>query len=200
MLKNTLVAAAAFAVICVCATPVAAEPDAAPAAETEAPVEGASTFGALADLVGTRWRGEPGDADKEQGQPADYSEWYWDLGGTVLVNRHVLEDGSYGGVTYIQKTRATGVLSYVYVTSANFRTMGDMMLNEDGTWTAEEDVQGIPNIVKVRSTGLMGADGVLSSVSEFLGDDGEWSPGHTFRYTQTDAPLPMLVPSGKAPG
>ena len=157
------------------------------------------SFGPLADLAGTRWRGEPGEADKEHGQPADYSEWYWDLGGTVLVNRHVLEDGSYGGVTYIQKSRKSGVLDYVYITSAGFRTFGSFTLNSDGSWMAEEDVQGIPHILKVRSVGTMAGDGTMTSVSEFLGDDGEWGGGHTFYYTRTEEPLPELVPSGKVP-
>ena len=174
-------------------------PPVQPAAAAEEAVVADYSFGPLADLAGTRWRGEPGEADREHGQPADYSEWSWDLGGSVLVNRHVLEDGSYGGVTYIQKTRTPGVLDYVYITSAGFRTTGSFTLNEDGSWTAEEEVHGLPHILKVRSTGRMNADGTMSSVSEFLGDDGEWGPGHTFVYTRTDAPLPELVPSGKVP-
>lgn len=155
------------------------------------------SFGPLAGLAGTRWRGEPGEADREHGQPADYSEWYWDLGGTVLVNRHVLEDGSYGGLTYIQRSPETGGLDYVYITSAGFRTLGSFVLNGDGSWTAEEEVQGIPHILKVRSTGEISDDGTMTSVSEFLGDDGEWSAGHTFHYTRTNAPLPELTPSGR---
>jgi len=170
--------------------------DLMPEAASGAPDAG---FGPLSALAGTRWRGEPGEADKAHGQPADYSDWYWDLGGTVLVNRHVLTDGSYGGVTYIQKSRKPGVLDYVYITSAGFRTFGSFTLNTDGSWTAEEDVHGMPHILKVRSTGRIGEDGVLTSVSEFLGDDGEWDPGHTFRYTRTEEPLPALAPSGRAP-
>ena len=191
--RITFWAACLVMAACVQAPPVqpAASAEEVPAAEY--------SFGALGDLAGTRWRGEPGEADKEHGQPADYSEWYWDLGGSVLVNRHVLEDGSYGGVTYIQKTRTPGMLDYVYITSANFRTSGTFTLNPDGSWTAEEDVKGLPHILKVRSTGRINADGTMSSLSEFLGDDGEWGPGHAFTYTQTDAPLPDLVPAGKAP-
>lgn len=186
---------AAGLVMAACAQVPAVQPQ---AAAQEAPVAEYG-FGVLADLVGTRWRGEPGEADKEHGQPADYSEWNWDLGGSVLVNRHVLEDGSYGGVTYVQLSRTPGVLDYVYITSANFRTSGAMTLNADGSWTAEEDVKGLPHVLKVRSTGRRHADGTMSSVSEFLGDDGEWTPGHSFTYSQTDAPLPELVRAGKAP-
>ena len=156
-------------------------------------------FGSLAQLAGTKWKGEPSEAEKEHDQPADYSEWYWDLGGAVLVNRHVLSDGSYGGITLIWQCGPDPNLHYDYITSANFRTSGTFTLNPDGSWTAEEDVKGLPHILKVRSTGRIHADGTMSSVSEFLGDDGEWGPGHAFTYTQTDAPLPDLVPAGKAP-
>lgn len=154
----------------------------------------ASEFGMLASLVGTRWYGEPGEADKEHGQPADYSEWFWDLGGSVLVNRHVLADGSYGGVTYVQKNKASGELDYVYITSAGFRTSGSFTLNDDGSWTAYEAVTGLKDIIGVRSTGRMTEDGALVSVSEFETRDG-WKPGHEFRYERTAEPMPDLVPS-----
>lgn len=186
---------AAGLVIAACAQVPTVQPQ---AAAQEAPVAEYG-FGVLADLAGTRWRGEPGEADKEHGQSADYSEWSWDLGGSVLVNRHVLEDGSYGGVTYIQLSRAPGKLDYVYITSAHFRTSGTFTLTPDGGWIAEEEVKGLPHILKVRSTGRIHADGTMSSVSGFLGDDGVWDPGHSFTYTKTDAPLPTLVPSGKTP-
>lgn len=154
----------------------------------------ANEFGMLASLVGTRWYGEPGEADKEHGQPADYSEWFWDLGGSVLVNRHVLADGSYGGVTYVQKNKASGELDYVYITSAGFRTSGSFTLNDDGSWTAYEAVTGLKDIIGVRSTGRMTEDGALVSVSEFETRDG-WKPGHEFRYEPTTEPMPDLVPS-----
>ena len=154
----------------------------------------AKDFGMLADLAGTRWYGEPGEADKQHGQPADYSEWYWDLGGAVLVNRHVLADGSYGGVTYVQKNQASGKLDYVYITSAGFRTSGSFTLNKDDSWTAYEEVTGLADIIGVRSTGRLTEDGALVSVSEFETQDG-WKPGHEFRYEPTSGPMPDLVPN-----
>ncbi|WP_370172186.1 MULTISPECIES: hypothetical protein [Hyphomonas] len=187
--------AASVMMLGACAT---AENSAAAPVSTSAPIIEdsaiASEFGMLASLVGTRWYGEPGDADKVQGQPADYSEWNWDLGGSVLVNRHVLADGSYGGVTYVQKNRASGQLDYVYITSAGFRTSGSFTLNDDGSWTAYETVTGLNDIIGVRSTGRLTEDGALVSVSEFETRDG-WKPGHEFRYEPTIEPMPELVPS-----
>ncbi|WP_339797636.1 hypothetical protein [uncultured Hyphomonas sp.] len=154
----------------------------------------AADFGMLADLVGTRWYGEPSQADAERGQPADYSEWNWDLGGSVLVNRHVLADGSYGGLTYVQKNQKSEKLDYVYITSAGFRTSGSFTLNEDNSWTAYEEVTGLSDIIGVRSTGRMTEDGALVSESEFETRDG-WVPGHTFRYEPTSDTMPNLVPN-----
>ncbi|MEO1964249.1 hypothetical protein [Hyphomonas sp.] len=200
MSRRFTIWAAVLAIAACAQVPLAASLAAAEEAEAIQDAPAAEYgFGVLADLAGTRWRGEPGDADREHGQPADYFEWDWDLGGSVLVNRHVLEDGSYGGVTYVQLSRTPGVLDYVYITSANFRTSGTFTLNPDGSWIAEEEVKGLPHILKVRSTGRINADGTLSSVSEFLGDDGEWGPGHAFTYSPTDQPLPDLMPAGKAP-
>ena len=187
--------AASVMMLGACAT--AENPAAAPVSTSARIIEDsaiASEFGMLASLVGTRWYGEPGDADKAQGQPADYSEWNWDLGGSVLVNRHVLADGSYGGVTYVQKNRASGELDYVYITSAGFRTSGSFTLNDDGSWTAYETVTGLNDIIGVRSTGRLTEDGALVSVSEFETRDG-WKPGHESRYEPTIEPMPELVPS-----
>ena len=117
-----------------------------------------------------------------------------DLVGSVLVNRHVLADGSYGGLTYVQQNQKSEKLDYVYITSAGFRTSGSFTLNEDNSWTAYEEVTGLSDIIGVRSTGRMTEDGALVSESEFETRDG-WVPGHTFRYEPTSDPMPNLVPN-----
>ncbi|MEZ5955454.1 MAG: hypothetical protein R3C13_14250 [Hyphomonas sp.] len=196
-MRNLWLSGAVLIALGACQTPPVPASDVPSASQSYTFAESpfAEDFGPLAALVGTRWRGEPGTRDKEHGQPADYSEWYWDLGGSVLVNRHVIEDGSYGGVTYIQVNNESGALDYVYITSAGFRTSGSFEINEDGSWFAEEALEGLEHIDKVRSTGRINPDGTLSSVSEFHGPDG-WGPGHEFVYTRTDLPMPVLVPKG----
>ncbi|MCA8901195.1 MAG: hypothetical protein KDA53_08075 [Hyphomonas sp.] len=170
--------------------------DPMPAAAPEPPEVQWAAFGPLARLAGTRWYGDPGEEDMAKGQPADISEWQWELGGAILVNRHVLENGSYGGITLIRPDCRTGALSYDYITSAGFVTSGTFELKEDGSWVSEEDVHGIVHILKVRSTGRLRDDGTMTSESKFLGDDGEWGAGHVFTYSRTDMPMPVLVPAG----
>ncbi|MEM1086755.1 MAG: hypothetical protein AAGH90_03430 [Pseudomonadota bacterium] len=149
------------------------------------------TFGALTDLVGARLRGTPSDGSTERAP--DIQQWEWALGGTAILIRHALEDRSYGGDTYVYKDAARGELVYVYVTNAGFRTEGVILLNDNGSYTAEEDVAGHPTITKVRSTSVINRDGSTSMTSEYL-DGGDWVPGHAFNYMPTDEPLPRLKP------
>ena len=149
------------------------------------------TFGPLSDFVGKSFRGIPGsDPDGK----ADIQVWSWALGGSAIKIQHAIEDGSYGGDSYVYKDAATGDLVYVYITNAGFRTEGIMTLNGDGSYTAEEAVSGHPSITMVRSTSRQNEDGSTNVVSEIL-DDGTWKPGHSFTYLPTDQPLPVLKPA-----
>ncbi len=110
----------------------------------------------------------------------------------MLVNRHALEDGSYGGVTYVYENAQTGSLDYVYVTSAGFHTTGTFVLGEDGSWTAEEAVTGHETITRVRSTGRIMPDGRIAMVSEYLAKD-VWSPGRNVVYSEVRARVPRIT-------
>lgn len=162
-------------------------PKAPPAPE---PAPANSPFGALETLVGKTWRSAP--VGEGENGPADVSRWSRDLGGRVLVNRHVLEDGSYGGVTYVYENAQTGSLDYVYVTSSGFHTSGSFELGEDGSWTAEEEVTGHETITRVRSTGRITPDGQMAMTSEYFAN-GEWMPGRNVVYGQTTQALPELT-------
>ena len=158
------------------------------------PVGTEEDFGVLASLVGTRWRGVPLAGEGEAGGFVDVTEWYWDLGGTVLANRHALGDGSYGGLTYVQKTAETGDLDYVYVTSAGFRTMGQYTLNDDGSWGAFEEIEGLGDFLAVRTRGEFNTqERSFQVVSEYETLSG-WVPGQTLVYSPYDGPMPDLKP------
>jgi len=174
-----------------CACLPGAEP--APRAPVDAAQQAA--FGALGSLAGKTWRSSP-DGEGEAG-PADISAWSWDLGGRVMVNRHALEDGSYGGVTYVYENGQTGSLDYVYVTSAGFHTAGSFVLGADGSWTAEEAVTGHDTITRVRSTGRITEDGHMAMTSEYFAN-GEWSPGRNVVYEAVEADVPEIT--GKLAG
>ena len=147
-------------------------------------------FGPLADLPGQRFRGVPTDGSSERQD--DFQHWQWALGGTAILIRHALEDGSYGGDTYVYKDSESENLVYVYITNAGFRTEGLIRINEGGSFAAEEDVAGHPSITKVRSTSTFGDDGKIYMTSEYL-DGGNWVTGHSFTYEQTIQDLPVLI-------
>lgn len=146
------------------------------------------TFGTLSQYVGTTFKGAPTGESTETF--VDIQKWEWGLGGNTILIRHALEDGSYGGDTHVYKSAKTGNLTYVYVTSGGFHTVGEMTPLENG-WVAEEAVDGHESITRVRSTSTIDEEGVWTMNSDYL-TDGEWVPGHAFEYLETDAPLPML--------
>ena len=182
--RRLMLALFAGAMLSACACFPALAPEAAPT------VTQANAFGALAGLAGKTWRSEA-EGEGEAGT-ADISAWSWDLGGRVLVNRHALEDGSYGGVTSVYENAQTGALDYVYVTSAGFHTTGSFVLGADGSWTAEEAVTGHETITRVRSTGRILPDGRMAMVSEYLAKD-VWSPGRNVVYAPVRAKIPEIT-------
>lgn len=145
------------------------------------------TFGQLTQFVGKSYKGSPGGPN----EPADIQTWEWALGGTAILIRHAIEDGSYGGDTYVYRDAATGDLVYVYITNAGFRTEGTMTVNADGSYSAVEDVAGHDTISKVRSTSRINDDGTTTTRSEYF-QNGEWVDGHSFSYAPTDETLPAL--------
>ncbi|MGH1421413.1 MAG: hypothetical protein ACRBEQ_06315 [Hyphomonas sp.] len=151
--------------------------------------EQSEKFGALAALAGTRWYAVPAEGASEK--VGDLQHWYWEFGGTVLAQRHALEDGSYGGVTYIYPNTTSGELDFVYITSGGFHTSGAFSLNEDGSWTALEDVAGHETITQVRSMGRIDPDGTLQTRSEYL-QSGKWVPGLAFSGAPTDRLVPAI--------
>ncbi len=169
----------------------ASVPNNLPAAEVAALK---SNFGPLADMVGTTWRSESAGPSDESG--ADIQSWESDLGGTVLVIRHAIEGGAYGGVSYVYRNANTDRLDYVYITNAGFHTSGSFEIDEDGRWSAEEAVTGQGEITRVRSTGQRLEDGTLESKSQYL-KNGEWVPGNHFIYRQTDEAVPALTPPAR---
>lgn len=146
-------------------------------------------YGILAEFPGHIFRGEPaGDSETVL---ADFQQWSWTEDGEALLIRHALEDGSYGGDTIVRQSAEDGILTYIYNTNAGFSTQGKFSVSPDGTWEALEDIVGQSDVTKVRSRGYRRADGALISASEYL-KNGEWTPGHSFVYVETDADLPEL--------
>jgi hypothetical protein len=163
------IARAAFSVILLAAASVAAaemNPHLAP----------------LAPFLGKTWRGvvSPPGAEK----PAvDVSRFDLALNGQAVRNRHSVDDGAYGGETFIVWEEARQSLVYFYFTTAGFYTTGTMSV-EDGAIVSHEIVKGSAGgVAEVKATSRLLPDGRLQVKSRYL-KDGRWEDGRETYYTE----------------
>jgi hypothetical protein len=136
----------------------------------------------LAPLLGRTWRGvvsPPGAA-----KPAvDVSRFELALNGQAVRNRHSIDDGAYGGETFIVWEEARQSLVYFYFTTAGFYTTGTMSV-EDGAIVSHEIVKGAAGgIAEVKATSRLLPDGRLHVKSRYL-KDGQWVDGRETYYTE----------------
>ena len=150
----------------------------------------AHQFGDLAPLVGRCYLGTPVGGSASQAK--DIQFWSIALGGAAITIEHALEDGSYGGISYIYPSAKPDAFTYVYITNAGFHTQGTIIVNDDQSFTASETVNGHPTITEVRSISRFDETGLTSMTSEFL-DQGEWQPGPAFTHEVTTEPFPRLL-------
>lgn len=109
-------------------------------ARSQAPVP--SQFAIIERLIGKTWRGvfEGKPSDRPM---VDIARWELALGGKAVRIRHVINDGLYGGETFIMWDDVKQSLVYFYFTTAGFYTSGSMR-EEDGVLVAREAVTGQP--------------------------------------------------------
>jgi hypothetical protein len=136
----------------------------------------------LAQLVGKTWRGTvspPGTA-----KPAtDVSRFELALNGQAVRNRHSIDDGAYGGETFIVWEEARQSLVYYYFTTAGFYTTGTMSV-EDGAIVSHEIVKGAAGgVAEVKATSRLLPDGRLHVKSRYL-KNGQWEDGRETYYVE----------------
>ena len=136
----------------------------------------------LAPLLGKTWRGvvsPPGAA-----RPAvDVSRFDLALNGQAVRNRHSIDDGAYGGETFIVWEEARQSLVYYYFTTAGFYTTGTMSV-EDGAIVSHEVVKGSAGgIAEVKATSRLLPDGRLHVKSRHL-RNGQWEDGRETFYVE----------------
>jgi hypothetical protein len=136
----------------------------------------------LAPLLGRTWRGvvSPPGAEK----PAvDVSRFELALNGQAVRNRHSVDDGAYGGETFILWEEARRSLVYFYFTTAGFYTTGTMSF-EDGAIVSHEIVKGSAGgVAEVKATSRLLPEGRLQVKSRYL-KDGQWVDGRETYYTE----------------
>jgi hypothetical protein len=136
----------------------------------------------LAPLLGKTWRGTV--SPRGAAKPAvDVSRFEAALNGQAVRNRHSVDDGAYGGETFIVWEEARQSLVYYYFTTAGFYTTGTMTV-EDGAIVSHEIVKGAAGgVAEVKATSGVLPDGRLHVKSRYL-KDGQWVDGRETYYVE----------------
>ncbi|HEX4953143.1 MAG TPA: hypothetical protein VF017_07085 [Thermoanaerobaculia bacterium] len=143
----------------------------------------------LAAFAGKTWRGNLA----AEGKPAqwDVSRWEVVLKGKAIKTRHSVNEGAYGGESYIVWDEAKQSLVYFYFTNAGFYTTGTMTATGKG-FEAREAVTGqADGITEVRSTYELLPDGRMRTRSEYL-KNGEWVGGREAIYVEDPSATVVL--------
>jgi hypothetical protein len=136
----------------------------------------------LAHLLGKTWRGtvSPPGAAKAA---VDVSRFELALNGQAVRNRHSIDDGAYGGETFIVWDEEKQSLVYTYFTTAGFYTTGTMKV-EDGALVSHEVVRGAAGgIAEVEARHRLLPDGRLHVKSRYL-KSGQWVDGRETFYVE----------------
>lgn len=132
--------------------------------------------------LGQYWQGnltQPG-TDKPV---IDRSHWSRALNGQAIKTVHSINDGEYGGESFIFWDDTRKSLAYYYFTTAGFYTHGTMEFNpQSGEITALENVANNQNgITQVKSYSKIMPDGSLQVRSSYLQNE-QWVDGHSAVY------------------
>jgi hypothetical protein len=126
------------------------------------------------------WRGEFKNPAGEK-PVADVMKWERALNGQAIRITHSLNDGAYGGESFVTWDAAKKSIVYHYFTTAGFRTEGTMELAGDGKIKMSEKVIGnAGGATEVRSMAEM-KDGTFLIKSEHL-RDGKWAAARETLY------------------
>jgi len=147
-----------------------------------AAVEMSPRLAPLVPLLGKTWRGtvSPPGAAKPS---VDISRFELALKGQAVRNRHSIDDGAYGGETFIVWEEERQSLVYYYFTTAGFYTTGTLWA-EDGAIVSHEVVKGAAGgIAEVKATSRLLPDGRLHVKSRRL-KNGQWEDGRETFYVE----------------
>jgi hypothetical protein len=139
-------------------------------------------FAPLAPLLGKTWRGavSPPGAVKPS---VDVSRFELALNGQAVRNRHSIDDGAYGGETFIVWEEEKQSLVYYYFTTAGFYTTGTLRA-EGGAIVSHETVKGSAGgISEVQAVSRLLPDGRLHVKSRYL-KNGQWEDGRETYYVE----------------
>ncbi len=156
-------------------------------AELPAPGAGRAAYAPFEHLVGRAWRGAGTGPEAVE----DIQRWEWAVGGHAVRVVHSVGGGAYAGETLIFRDKASEGYIFHYFTSGGFHTTGVMRPTGPGAFEAEETVHGLEGFPPIRSTLVMGADGVHRARS-FQRENGVWVEKGGFDYREDASAVPVM--------
>jgi hypothetical protein len=134
----------------------------------------------LQSFIGKTWKGEFSNSTTEKPM-FDISRWERALNGTAIRVLHSVNNGEYGGESFIFWDDKKESLVYFYFTTGGFYTQGTMSI-AGNQLISHEYVSGNENgITEVKAIGTILPDGEMKSESKYL-QNGKWIEGHSIRY------------------
>ncbi len=179
-MKRILIAAVALSLTC--AAPVAAQ-----VADLPPPGAGMTAYAPFQHLVGRSWRG----TGTKDASVQDVQRWDWAVGGHAVRVVHSVNDGAYAGETLIFRDRDSGAYIFHYFTSGGFHSTGTMRPTGPGAFEVEETIHGLDGFPPMRSTLVMGEDGVNRSRS-FKKEGDAWVEQGGFDYREDPAAVAFM--------
>lgn len=150
-----------------------------PAADTgtlDAPLE------PLRPFIGKTWRGEFKESKPDKPM-IDVSRWERALNGKAIKIIHSVNDGAYGGESFLRWDREKQELVFHYFTTAGFHTTGTATVTNGKIVTTEKVRGHADGITEVRATLELRPDGTLLSRAEYL-KNGEPAGGREVIYKE----------------
>jgi hypothetical protein len=143
----------------------------------------------FAPYVGKTWRGEFKTSTKDKPQ-VDVSRWEVALKGKAIRIVHSLNDGAYGGESFVMWDPAKKAFATFYFTTAGFFTEGTIEF-KDGKMVAREVVRGQqPGVSEVESVTEL-TSGKMHIKSRFL-QNGKWVDAHEITYVEAPGAKVMI--------
>lgn len=172
-----------------------AAPAFAQVAELPPPGAGRAAYAPFEHLVGKSWRG----TGVPDASVVDVQRWDWAVGGHAVRVVHSVGDGVYAGETLIFRDRDSGAYIFHYFTSGGFHTTGTMRPTGSGAFEVEETIHGLDGFPPIRSTIVLGTDGV-NRARAFQQEGGKWVEKGGFDYREDPDAVPMMPALGESPG
>ena len=136
----------------------------------------------LRPYLDQHWQGDLSQPGTEKAV-IDRSYWNRALNGNAIKTVHSINNGDYGGESFIFWDESKQSLAYYYFTTAGFYTHGTMQFDANlGQIVAVEKVENNQNgITEVKSYSRIMPDGTMQVKSTYL-QNGQWVDGLSATY------------------